>query len=218
MPKRPTKTYERPGLSEEEIEEIREAFNLFDTDGSGTIDPKELKAAMQSLGFEAKNQTIYQMIGDIDKDNDGSIDFEEFLDMMTAKMSDKDTREDIQKVFNLFDDDQTGRITLRNLKRVAKGAGETMSDAGATMEMIERADTDQDGSIRRRPLRHQGRRRPYVSGHRDGSARRRRARVAGVADGPEPRKSLCVKKQERTSTRIRRLAYSRALDACAQVC
>lgn len=61
------KTYERPGLSEEEIEEIREAFNLFDTDGSGTIDPKELKAAMQSLGFEAKNQTIYQMISDIDK-------------------------------------------------------------------------------------------------------------------------------------------------------
>jgi Ca2+-binding EF-hand superfamily protein len=58
-------------LSEEEIEEIREAFNLFDTDGSGTIDPKELKAAMQSLGFEAKNQTIYQMIADIDKDGNG---------------------------------------------------------------------------------------------------------------------------------------------------
>jgi centrin-1 len=73
-------------LSEEEIEEIREAFNLFDTDGSGTIDPKELKAAMQSLGFEAKNQTIYQMIADIDKDGNGTIDFDEFLDMMTAKM------------------------------------------------------------------------------------------------------------------------------------
>ena len=53
---------------------------------TGTIDPKELKAAMQSLGFEAKNQTIYQMIADIDKDGNGSIDFEEFLDMMTAKM------------------------------------------------------------------------------------------------------------------------------------
>ena len=37
---------------EDEIEEIREAFNLFDTDGSGMIDPKELKAAMSSLGFE----------------------------------------------------------------------------------------------------------------------------------------------------------------------
>jgi centrin-1 len=78
---------------------------------------------MQSLGFEAKNQTIYQMIADIDKDGSGTIDFEEFLDMMTAKMSDKDTREDIQKVFNLFDDDQTGKISLRNLKRVAKELG-----------------------------------------------------------------------------------------------
>jgi Ca2+-binding EF-hand superfamily protein len=49
------KRYERPGLTEDEIEEIKEAFDLFDSDGSGTIDPKELKSAMQSLGFEAKN-------------------------------------------------------------------------------------------------------------------------------------------------------------------
>ncbi len=99
--------YERPGLTEDEIEEIKEAFDLFDTDGSGTIDPKELKAAMQSLGFEAKNQTIFQMISDLDKNSSGSIDFEygqawtihrEFLNMMTARMSDKDTREDINKV------------------------------------------------------------------------------------------------------------------------
>jgi centrin-1 len=145
-PNRRGKVIERPGLSEEEIEEIREAFNLFDTDGSGTIDPKELKAAMQSLGFEAKNQTIYQMIGDIDKDGSGEIDFEEFLDMMTAKMSDKDSREDIMKVFNLFDDDQSGKISLRNLKRVAKELGETMTDA-ELLEMIERADNDQDGEI-----------------------------------------------------------------------
>ena len=58
-PKFNAKKYERPGLTEDEIEEIKEAFDLFDTDGSGSIDPKELKAAMQSLGFEAKNQTIF---------------------------------------------------------------------------------------------------------------------------------------------------------------
>ena len=97
--------YLRPGLTEDEIEEIKEAFDLFDTDGSGSIDPRELRAAMQSLGFEAKNQTIYQMITDLDKNKSGNIDFEEFLDMMTARMSDRDTREDINKVFRLFDDD-----------------------------------------------------------------------------------------------------------------
>ena len=40
------RVFERPGLTEDEIEEIREAFALFDTDGSGVIDPRELKAAM----------------------------------------------------------------------------------------------------------------------------------------------------------------------------
>ena len=122
------KKFERPGLNEDEIEEIKEAFDLFDTDGSGTIDPKELRAAMQSLGFEAKNQTIFQMISDLDKNKSGSIDFEEFLDMMTARMSDKDSREDIAKVFRLFDDDTSGSISLRNLRRVAKELGETMTD------------------------------------------------------------------------------------------
>ena len=133
--------YLRPGLTEDEIEEIKEAFDLFDTDGSGSIDPRELRAAMQSLGFEAKNQTIYQMITDLDKNKNNSIDFEEFLDMMTARMSDKDSRDDIAKVFRLFDDDNSGVITLRNLRRVAKELGETMT-VEELQEMLERAASD----------------------------------------------------------------------------
>lgn len=113
---------------------------------AGTIDPRELKAAMQSLGFEAKNATIFQMISDIDKDGSGQIDFPEFLNMMTAKIGDKDTTEDITKVFKLFDSEGHGGITLRDLKRVAKELGETMTEA-ELLEMIERADSDADGSI-----------------------------------------------------------------------
>ena len=145
-PKFNANKYLRPGLTEDEIEEIKEAFDLFDTDGSGSIDPKELRAAMQSLGFEAKNQTIYQMITDLDKNKSGNIDFEEFLDMMTARMSDKDTREDIGKVFRLFDDDETGKITFKNLKRVAKELGENMTDE-EIQEMIDEADRDGDNEI-----------------------------------------------------------------------
>ena len=84
------------------------------------------------------------MISDLDKDGSGAIDFDEFLDMMTARMSDKDTREDINKVFRLFDDDKTGFITIKNLRRVARELGETMTDE-ELMEMIERADADGDG-------------------------------------------------------------------------
>merc|ERR1711912_128515 len=103
------------GLSEEQIEEIREAFNLFDADNSGAIDIRELKAAMRALGFEVKEE-LKKMISDIDNDGNGDIDFGEFLEIMTGKMGEKDTREDIEKVFKLFDDDNTGKISLRNLR------------------------------------------------------------------------------------------------------
>lgn len=132
----PKKQVERPGLTEDEIEEIREAFNLFDTDGSGKIDPKELKAAMQSLGFENKNPTIYQMIADLEKEGQ-DIDFEQFLDAITSKLGDKETRNGINKIFDLFAENQES-VTLNNLKRVAKELGETMS-AEELQEMLERA-------------------------------------------------------------------------------
>ena len=68
------------------------------------------------------------MISDLDEDGSGAIDFEEFLDMMTARMSDKDSKEDIRKVFKLFDDDKSDCITLTDLRRVARELGETMDD------------------------------------------------------------------------------------------
>jgi Ca2+-binding EF-hand superfamily protein len=136
----------RPGLTQDEIEELRQAFDLFDTDGSGTIDPKELRAAMQSLGFDAKNQTIYKMIQDIDNNCNGEVDFDQFLELLTSRLAGSDTRDDIQKIFELFDDDKTGYISLQNLKRVAHELGENMDDA-ELLEMIERADLDHDGQI-----------------------------------------------------------------------
>merc|ERR1712054_6836 len=113
------------GLSEEQIEEIREAFNLFDADNSGAIDVRELKAAMRALGFEVKKEE---------------------LEKMTGKMGEKDTREDIEKVFKLFDDDNTGKISLRNLRRVAQELGENI-DEEELQDMINQADRDGDGEI-----------------------------------------------------------------------
>lgn len=137
MPSVPNSSMARPGINESEVEDLREAFELFDTDGNGTIDTNELKAAMQNLGFDAKNHTVYQMISDIDRNGTGDINFDEFLDLMTVKLGDNDSEEEVRKVFNLFDDDKTGYITIQNLKRVAKDLNENMSDADL-LEMIER--------------------------------------------------------------------------------
>jgi centrin-1 len=108
------------------------------------IDPKELKAAMQSLGFESKNPTIYQMIADLDTtDNQGGINFDQFLDAITAKLGNKETKEGIARIFDLFDDDKTGTINIHNLRRVAKELGETMSSE-ELKEMLERAASNGD--------------------------------------------------------------------------
>jgi Ca2+-binding EF-hand superfamily protein len=133
-------------LTEDEIDEIREAFNLFDNEGTGTIDPKELKAAMQSLGFETKNPTIYQMFADLERECHGPIDFERFLDGITSKLGDRESREGIAKIFNLFDVERKGSITLKDLKRVSKELGESMTD-DELREMLERADSNGDGEI-----------------------------------------------------------------------
>jgi len=144
------KTLQRPkkraDITEEQKQEIKEAFDLFDTDGSGNIDQKELKVAMRALGFEPKREEIKKMIADVDKDGSGVIDYPEFLDMMTQKMAERDPREEMLKAFRLFDDDETGKISFRNLKRVAKELGENMTDDEIT-EMIEEADRDGDGEI-----------------------------------------------------------------------
>ena len=86
------------------------------------------------------------MIADIDKDGSGTIDFEDFLAMMTTKMGERDSREEILKAFRLFDDDETGKISFKNLKRVAKELGENMTDE-ELQEMIDEADRDGDGEV-----------------------------------------------------------------------
>lgn len=140
------KLYERPGLSEDEIVEIKEAFDLFDNDKSGFVNPRDLRDAMSSLGYELKNQTIFQMISNLEKDGIQQVDFQEFLNLMTARINEKESKEDIKKVFRLFDEDNTGYITSANLKKIAKDLGETMEEI-EIREMIERADSDGDGRV-----------------------------------------------------------------------
>ena len=52
---------------------MTQAFNIFDVDSSGSIDYRELKAAMRALGFEVKNEELKKMVTDIDNDGNGTI-------------------------------------------------------------------------------------------------------------------------------------------------
>merc|ERR1712124_38051 len=89
---------------------------------------------------------IQKMISDVDDDGSGTIEYEEFLKMMTHKILNRDPKDEILKAFRLFDDDETGKISFKNLKRVAKELGERMTDE-ELQEMIDEADRDGDGEV-----------------------------------------------------------------------
>ena len=86
------------------------------------------------------------MIAEVDAEGAGAVTFEDFLALMTAKMAERDPREEILKAFRLFDDDETGRVSFKNLKRVARELGESIGDE-ELQEMIDEADRDGDGEV-----------------------------------------------------------------------
>jgi centrin-1 len=80
-------------LTKRQRDDIQTAFNLFDTDGSGNIEIKELKVALRALGFEPKKDEIKKLINGIvsedkEKENENSnmIDLNEFMQIMELKM------------------------------------------------------------------------------------------------------------------------------------
>eukprot|EP01029_Cantina_marsupialis_P027715 TRINITY_DN773235_c0_g1_i1.p1 TRINITY_DN773235_c0_g1~~TRINITY_DN773235_c0_g1_i1.p1 ORF type:complete len:187 (-),score=48.96 TRINITY_DN773235_c0_g1_i1:181-702(-) len=136
----------RVELSDDQKTEIREAFDLFDSNKSGTIDYHELKVAMRALGFPVKKDEVRSIVKGIDREGTGKIAFPDFLEIMTQKYSERDPDEEILKAFRLFDDDGSGKITLRNMKRVARELGESLNDE-ELQAMIDEFDRDQDGEI-----------------------------------------------------------------------
>ena len=137
----------------EEVRDIKTAFDIFDGDLSGVVDPQELKHAFEQLGFGGQNKFVYQILAELDDDQSGGIDFAEFLRLATAKLSDKDSRAEVDKVWTSFDINKAvridlfqGKVTTNELKKVAKDLGEDLNDEEIEKIFV-KADLDDDGFV-----------------------------------------------------------------------
>ncbi|KAL4443179.1 hypothetical protein ABPG74_002246 [Tetrahymena malaccensis] len=146
--------YERKTrIPREELIEIKQAFDIFDQSNDGKIDPSELKQAFEELGWRGNRQFIYKILQEIDNDYSGSggIDFDEFLQIATSKVTDKNTKKETKKVFRMFDCHESNRngkgyITIDDLQRIAEDLGEEMTEQ-ELQDMFNHADADQDSKV-----------------------------------------------------------------------
>lgn len=134
-------------LNEDQIYEIKEAFSLFDKDGNGTINCKELGMVMRALGQNPTEEELQDMINEIDDNQNGFIEFPEFLTMMVRRMNYfQNSETEIQEAFRVFDQDGNGFISASELKYVMMNLGEKLTDEEVT-EMFAEADLNKDGKV-----------------------------------------------------------------------
>ena len=118
--------------SNEENDDLRQAFDLFDVKENGKIDPNEIKETMKQLGFDTKNPTIFQIIEDLDtpeSKKNGGISFSQFSESMNKRLGDKESKEGARRIFDLFvDDTKAEYIPIESLKKIAKELGDKSSD------------------------------------------------------------------------------------------
>merc|ERR1712198_229406 len=126
--------------------EFKEAFDEFDTDGSGTISPEELLGVMRAMGQNPTEDELLNLVLEVDIDGNGTIEFGEFLNMMKQKAGEVDEEADLREAFKIFDRDKDGYISMKELKKVANMLG-TMLTKEELEEFMAEADADGNGKL-----------------------------------------------------------------------
>ncbi|CAM8926559.1 unnamed protein product [Rhodiola kirilowii] len=130
-------------LSEEEIQGLKEMFQAIDTDNSGAITFDELKAGLRRYGSSLNDTEIHDLMDAADFDNSGTIDYGEFI-AATIHLNKLEHEERLVAVFQYFDKDASGYITVDELQQVC--AELNMTDEYIE-DIVNGVDQDNDGRI-----------------------------------------------------------------------
>ncbi|EFN51056.1 hypothetical protein CHLNCDRAFT_55421 [Chlorella variabilis] len=136
-------------ISEKQLKELRAAFNMFDSDGSGSIDLSELQNVLRAMGQFPTPVELAQLMERMDADGNGTVDFTEFSEALAGQAEDKETErelQDLQDVFSLFDADGSGLLSADELQRALHILGVSMSRVEVEL-LIKEIDSNGDGEI-----------------------------------------------------------------------
>ena len=127
----------KDNLSVDEIADYKKAFAVYDDNGDGTITVEELQSVMKSMGHDVPRSQVEEMLLENDENNDGVVDFDEFLTAMTRIKL--DPQQELMEAFKVFDRDGNGYITVDELRATIRQCGENATDAQVE-QMVHEAD------------------------------------------------------------------------------
>jgi len=133
-------------ISEKQLKEYKRLFNLFDKDGNGSITTNELAAVLKEIGKNVTEKELKEMVRKVDCNENGCIEFDEFIKMLNLKAQAMFKEKEILDAFKAFDQDGNGYISAEELHQVLTRYGENLSSEEAE-NMVRQADVDGDGKV-----------------------------------------------------------------------
>jgi calmodulin len=118
---------EEDNFTDDKIEELHSAFEIFDKDGDGKITFVELQDILKKFGYKENDENLKQILDQVDTNGNGEVEFKDFLELMCLKMKDQDIEDDIMEAFKIFDKDSNGYISSNDLKNIMDNLDEKIT-------------------------------------------------------------------------------------------
>ncbi|XP_078176867.1 putative calcium-binding protein CML18 [Carex rostrata] len=134
------------GLESMDQSEVRKVFSRFDANGDGKISTTELTEILRALGSDAHPDEVQNMMNEMDIDQDGFVDFDEFVAFHFNDHGQASAEAELREAFAMYDLDKNGVISAKELHQVLRKLGERCS-IGDCAKMIRSVDVDGDGCV-----------------------------------------------------------------------
>ena len=116
-----------PQYSKEELHSIEKAFKLF-ADRNGIVHLNNMVIAMKELKLDESEPVIYDLMAELEAETKQGITYDEFVQLLTAKLQDRESQKSTERVYELFVEDPNGTLNYEVLKKVANQVGDQTSD------------------------------------------------------------------------------------------
>jgi Ca2+-binding EF-hand superfamily protein len=136
-------------LTEEQIQMLRKAFDMFDREKTGQIETSMCGTILRTLGQTFDEGDLESIIEEVDADGSGQLEFDEFLTLCARFLVEEDAeamQQELREAFRLYDKEGNGYIKTSCLRDILRALDDKLTEAELD-EMITEIDTDGSGTV-----------------------------------------------------------------------